>query len=95
MVAAVLAPTSLHLGSHVFYSITKRNPCHPVAAQSFHEKNVLQDVESIGNVFFDGVMFLSIPGKSFMQNWKQIRQWVELQCDGVARNKKLGDCNPE
>jgi len=72
------------------YVIIKRNSCHPVAAQSFHEKNVLQAVESFGKVFFDGVTFHSIPGKSFMQNWKQTRQGVGQQGKVMSRKEKLG-----
>ena len=59
------------------YVIIKRNSCHSAAAQSFHEKNVLQSLGSFGKVFFDGMIFLSAPPKSFTQPWKQIRLWVE------------------
>ena len=52
-------------------------------------------MESIVKVFFDGVIFLSVPHKSFMQNWKQLRQGVEQQGKVMSRKEKLGDCNPE
>ncbi len=32
---------------------------------------------------------------SFTQNWKQFRQGLEQQRDGVPRNKKLGGCNAD
>ena len=71
--ASEVTPPPCVLGETVFlYTITKRNPCHLVPAQSFHEKNVLQAVESIGNVFFDGVMFLAVPRTFFTQKLETI-----------------------
>ncbi len=67
MEVAEFESTSPCILVHTFfmYVIAKPNPCHPVSAQSFHEKNVLQAIESIVKVFFDGVIFLSIPRTFF------------------------------
>ena len=77
------------------YTITKRNPCHLVPAQSFHEKNVLQAVESFGKGFFDAGDVSFRPRTFFTQKLETIPTGVGQQGDETERNKKLGGCNTD
>ena len=49
----------------------------------------------LGKFIFHEATALPLRRTSFTQNWKQFRQGLEQQRDGVARDKKLGGCNAD
>jgi len=49
----------------------------------------------LGKFIFHETTALPLRRTSFTQNWKQFRQGLEQQRDGVARDKKLGGCNAD
>ena len=80
-----------HVVLRVYLEI-KQISCHLVIAQSFHEKNVPQAVESFGKFFRRGATFLSAPRTSFTQKLETIPPggWSVM-----SRKEKLGGWNAD